>query len=322
MMNYKKFFTRKAVILRISILVIIVLFCQIARSQAPAIKHVGSVIDAYPVMSPDGSTILFESNRDGNFEIYTMDVHGKNMKRLTTDTAFDGTPSWSPDGKWIVFASERDHDSEIYVMKADGSSQTRLTSAPGDDSHPHFSPDGKSIIFCSARSTPDLKADWGKQWIEIFTMNIDGSSVKQISSFKTVSTFPSISPNGKHIVFRKVIDAPATDWEGNATQRNSEVFVMDINGENAINLSKNKSFDGWPVWMPDSRHVVYASSGEPHTAQIIITDLDGNNKRSLTNGPGSFVQPSISSDGHLLLAYHFYETADFEFGGVAMVKIQ
>src|SRR5215471_2761656 len=132
------------------------LFLQIFAQQTNAFKKLTNVIDSYPAFSPDGKKIAFESNRSGNFEIYTMDTNGSHIRQLTFDTAFDGTPAWSPDGKLITFASERDNDPEVYIMNADGSNQKRITNAKGDDSHPKFTPDGKRIIFCSARSTPDL----------------------------------------------------------------------------------------------------------------------------------------------------------------------
>ena len=70
--------------------------------------------------------------------------------------------------------SDRDQQWEVYVMNSDGSGVQQLTNQPGDDGHAHWSPDGKRIVFNSARTTPDLKADWSKQFHEIFTMNADG----------------------------------------------------------------------------------------------------------------------------------------------------
>ncbi|MBI4833902.1 MAG: PD40 domain-containing protein [Planctomycetes bacterium] len=84
--------------------------------------------------------IAFDSNRDGNSDIYTMDADGKNQTRLTDSPKNDISPRWSPDGKKIAFVSERDGNSEIYVMDADGKNQTRLTNNPKSDSSPDWSP--------------------------------------------------------------------------------------------------------------------------------------------------------------------------------------
>ncbi|MCE2448361.1 MAG: PD40 domain-containing protein [Candidatus Latescibacteria bacterium] len=89
--------------------------------------------DRFPSWSPDGRHIAFESNRDGNAEIYVMDANGGNLRNLTNASSRDGHPSWSPDGRSIAFFSERvgGGNAEIYVMGSDGSNPRRLTDHPG-----------------------------------------------------------------------------------------------------------------------------------------------------------------------------------------------
>src|SRR5947209_5406518 len=70
--------------------------------------------------------IAFASDRDGNLEIYIMDVDGGGQTRLTENPGEDYSPAWSPDGKHLAFVSTRDGDAEIYSMNADGTAQTRL----------------------------------------------------------------------------------------------------------------------------------------------------------------------------------------------------
>jgi len=90
--------------------------------------------DGVPHWSPDGSKIVFNSFRDGNFEIYVMNAgDGSGLTRLTNNGAQDGEPSWSPDGSKIAFESNRDGNFEIYVMNADGTNQTRLTNNGAQD---------------------------------------------------------------------------------------------------------------------------------------------------------------------------------------------
>ncbi len=299
-------------------------FLRISAQSTGAFKKLTNVIDSYPMFSPDGKKIAFESNRTGNFEIYTINADGTNIKQLTYDTAFDGTPAWSPDGKLIVFASERDNDPEIYIMNADGSNQKRLTNIKGDDSHPKFTPDGKKIIFCSAKATPDLTIDWSKQWIEIFTMNPDGTDIQQISHFKAVSTFPDLSPDGKKIVFRKVTPEAGFNWDLSNSERNSEIFVMNSDGTNPVNISNNAAFDGWPVWTTDGKKILFASNrnGPANTSQIFIVDPYGNNLQQLSNGPGGFAQPSMSKNGHTVAAYNFYETSEYEYGCISTLELK
>ena len=86
-------------------------------------------VDGNPSWSPDGKKIVFESSRDGNFELYTMNPDGSGQTRLTDTPAIDGIAVWSPDGKRILFTSDRESrgDRAIFVMNADGGGVRRVT---------------------------------------------------------------------------------------------------------------------------------------------------------------------------------------------------
>src|SRR3984893_16616738 len=108
-----------------------------------------SAIDIQPEWSPDGSKIVFTSNRDGlfNTEIYVMNANGSGVTRLTFNPAIDDSPDWSPDGMKIVFASNRTGllDFEIWVENANGANPVRLTNGPRASVRPSWSPDGAQI---------------------------------------------------------------------------------------------------------------------------------------------------------------------------------
>ena len=95
--------------------------------------------DESPSWSPDGTRIVFSSDRKGdfaNYEIYLMDADGGNLQRLTENRGDDAVPSWSSDGKRIAFVSDRDGNWEIYVMDADGGNPQNLTNHPRNDGGP------------------------------------------------------------------------------------------------------------------------------------------------------------------------------------------
>ena len=131
----------------------------------------GAHVDKSPAFSPDGTKIAFVSNRDGNYEIYTMKVSAENNttnvpSRLTNDAAEDSYPSFSPDGTKIAFQSNRSGNYEIYTMPSNGLGvPTNLTKYGSTDWHPAFSPDGKQITFVSSRYST----------FDVFVMNSDGS---------------------------------------------------------------------------------------------------------------------------------------------------
>jgi Tol biopolymer transport system component len=128
-----------------------------------------------PQWSPDSHSIVFASGRDQNAEIYTSDVEGNHLTRLTNDPSPDLSPAWSPDGLKIAFASSRDQNSEIYLMNPDGSGLQNLTQNPAEDFGPAWSPDGRQIAFISNRD--------GNQ--EIYLMNADGSELRQLAKTPT-----------------------------------------------------------------------------------------------------------------------------------------
>src|SRR4051812_44668091 len=115
--------------------------------------------------------IVFQSNRDGNVEIYTMNNDGTGQTRLTVNGAQDSNPVWSPDGTKIAFTSSRDGNFEVYSMNADGSAQTRLTTMADDDFQPTWSGDGTKIAFASRRDGN----------YEIYTMNANGTSPTRLT---------------------------------------------------------------------------------------------------------------------------------------------
>jgi Tol biopolymer transport system component len=98
-----------------------------------AVALPGTARPAFPGVN---GKIAFASVRDGNVEVYVMDVDGGNQTRLTTNPVFDGEPAWSPDGSKLAFTSDRNGNSEVYVMDADGGNQTRLTNHPASDGGP------------------------------------------------------------------------------------------------------------------------------------------------------------------------------------------
>ena len=91
--------------------------------------------------------IAFAAYRYHNWDIYTVNPDGSDLRRVTHDPAPDRSPAWSPDGTRIAFASRRNHNWDVYVVDAGGGEPRRLTTDPDYDGAPSFSPDGGRIAF-------------------------------------------------------------------------------------------------------------------------------------------------------------------------------
>ena len=303
-----------------------------AQPTSPAATDGASltaVRDTYPSLSPDGRTLLFHSNRSGRQAIWAASADGSNARILFDDPAAGedpGTPVWSPDGARIAFAMRprgaADPESEIYVMAPDGSGLRRLTNVAGDDSHPHWSREGR-IFFNSARATPDLAADWGRQWIDIYSMAADGSDVRRHTECKSVCTYPVPSPDGRSVVHRKVVDTIGQNWDLSPGMRNSEVVLTPLDGSAMVNVSNSPAYDGWPTWSPDGKWLVFASNRAKvaSTGQIYAVRPDGTDLHPLTRGSWSRVQPSFSADGDRLYVYEGMENDRFEIGHIASFPV-
>lgn len=230
-----------------------------------------------PTSTPAVDEVVFQSNRDGDFEIFIMHADGSNQQPLTANNAADEYPRVSPDGSRIVFESERDGNPEIYVMDRDGGNQTRLTFDPGNDRLPTWSPNGKQITFQSYRTGNS----------EIYIMDADGSNLRRVTQTNLVEGHTSWSVDD--VLVFNASEPNRTYWQ---------IYVMDIDGNNRRRLT-NSAIDEWsPEWSPDGRSILYHSEmSSSVNAGIFVMDADGGNQRLLYNSPEEEWGAVWSADG-------------------------
>jgi len=154
-------------------------------------------LDYNAAFSPDGTKLAFVSDRDGNVELYSMNVDGTGVHRLTTNQAMDDHPSWSPDGRRIAFCSTRKPAAPghawngIYVMDADGANVHRISRDDAvADYSPAWSPRNDLIAFASGR---DRARD-------VYVMKPDGTGRRQVARD---GGWPAFVDGGRAIVFHR-----------------------------------------------------------------------------------------------------------------------
>jgi len=140
-------------------------------------------------ISVDGR-IAFSSSRDGSPEIYTMNMNGSSLKKLTKSTGIDVSPAFSSDGLQIAFVSDRGGTPQIYIMNADGTGVKRLTFEGSYNTSPAWSPDGRWVAYVSREN--------GKN--QIFVIKSDGSDLRQLTTNGNNEN-PAFSPDGMFIAF-------------------------------------------------------------------------------------------------------------------------
>ena len=140
--------------------------------------------DSTPGFGTDGNSVLFESNRDGDFDLYRLDLGTMEVTQLADLEGRDVGAKESPDRRQFTFTSNRDGDSEVYVMDADGGNVRALTDNDIDDRYAHWSPDGTQILFDSERD--------GNH--EVYVMNADGSDQRRLTNDPGRDTDPHWAP--------------------------------------------------------------------------------------------------------------------------------
>ena len=242
--------------------------------------------------------IAFSSERDGNFEIYVMDIDGRNQRRLTNNRRDDWEPSWSPGGKRIAFTSSEDRNSHedvegkrphIYVMEADGKNRRKLTKNPFAEWDPSWSPDGKQIAFTGKAALHAHRY--------VYVVDAEGKNLRKLGSdHEEIGWEPSWSPDGKHIAF--VSTREKNGWR-------YDIFVMDADGSNHRQLTNNDAWNFSPSWSPDGERIAFVSTGDWKNYEIYVMDADGENLRRLTRNPAPDLHPSWSPDGeHIVFVSH------------------
>lgn len=156
--------------------------------------------------SPDGEKLTYCANRNGEMDVYTINIDGTEETRLTTSEGLNDGPEYSPDGEYIWFNSMRTSLMQIWRMKNDGSEQTQMTFDEDQNSwFPHLSPDGKHVIYITYRKG-DLEPHEHLRYknVEIRIMpSLGGEPKTIISLFGGQGTFNvnSWSPDGKQFAF-------------------------------------------------------------------------------------------------------------------------
>lgn len=189
--------------------------------------------DAEATLSPDGKKMVYTSVKDGDLELYVMDLKTGKERRITHTAGYDGGAWFSPDGKKLIWRASRPKteaelkeyrsllaeglvaptNMEVFVADADGKNVQQVTNLGQANWAPSFMPDGKRIIFASNH---EYKRGFP---FNMYIMNGDGSDLQKVSRDKGFDAFPMFSYSGKQIVF--------CSNRNNGGTRDTNIFIAD-----------------------------------------------------------------------------------------------
>lgn len=249
--------------------------------------------DCFPSISPDGKTIVFESNRLraerdalNTSDLFLMNTDGTDQKHLTRGSS----ATWSRDSQSVayhasasgtgkpiaLFPGAATSDSDIFVMNVvkKGAVPRNITNNPtAVDDDPDWSPTEDKIVFVSkdGKDNPTNAVS-----AEIYVINADGKGKPiRLTNNNEEERAPAWSPDGKRILF--MCRRGGTDFE---------ICIMNADGTGQIQLTDNTVGDLTPSWSPDGRKIVVHRPVSPSRFQLWLINVDGSGEMQLTDTPG------------------------------------
>ncbi len=219
--------------------------------------------DACSHFTPDGEHLIWTSTKDnldmhrGNYsdpqdypqgaELYMSDLDGGNIVRLTNNKKYDAEVGISPNGKIILFSRQTDGMIDLWTMNPDGSNQKQITFTPDWQEGGAFIMEDNTTILLRAWKKSEEGLE--KKDMHLFTVNVDGSDMKQISHKSGTHWAPFPSPDGEHFAYVTVFPP-----------HNYEIMLRNLKTGEEQRLTNNTAFDGFPAFSPDGKSIAFSSS--------------------------------------------------------------
>ena len=236
-------------------------------------RRIGTVgeTSTFPLSSPDGRWLAFQSDRDGDFEIYVSNRSGGQLRQLTVNAVWDRLAAWSPDGEWIIYSSDRrgDQTFDLYRIRPNGTEEQPIYSDGWRNSHARFSSDGQYIVFTSG---PDVR-DASTWEIRIYNLRTGGTKLLTENDVRDAS--PTFSPDSQRIIYVTTIGGVRS------------LASMNLDGENRSILFTGPGSVWSANYSPDGEFIVLTSTLNGRD-QLFLMDAAGGNVQQITSSGGAY----------------------------------
>ena len=233
--------------------------------------------DSCPPEPPRGKKYVWPVYN--SYEIYITDKKGKNPALLIGGMGYDAEATVSPNGKYIIFTSTRSGDLELWRYEIKTKKLLQLTNTLGYDGGAFFANDSKKIVWRASRPN-GTGVDEYKELLKnglvepsdlnIYTADIEGKNVKQITDIKGANWAPFMHPDGKRIVF-----SSNNHSVGKPGRPRFNLFVINIDGSALKQVTYDPVFDAFPMFSFDGKKIVFSSNrnnGGGRDTNLFIAD--------------------------------------------------
>ena len=227
--------------------------------------------NSYPIAAPNGRWVAFQSNRDGDFDIYIMNTGGGQLQRMTFNTVNDRIAAWSPDGEWIIYTSDSEGDGldELRRVSLDGQVDELILDNGQRIGHPRYSPDGRYIVFTIG---PDPRN--GATW-EIGRLDTETDEVVLLTNNNVRDASPVYSPDGETILYITFDDS------------DNAIATMNSDGSNQQILYDTSGSDWAASYSPDGQYIVFTSNVTGDD-QLYLMTAEGRSAQNITSDGGLY----------------------------------
>ncbi len=277
--------------------------------------------DRNPTISPDGTCMIFQSDRSGRRALYMCSVDGGPVTVFLDSGDEPRYADWSPDGRRVVFAADVNGEDDIFVIDIDGTNRRRLTEHPARDGHPRWSPDGSRIFFNSERVASEPEApQTGEDVVDIFSIGSDGTDLRRHTWCRSECSYPSLSPDGTTLLYRRVFWTEEVDG---TRVRNSEIVTANLDGSGELNLTQNPAYDVYPIWSHDGSWVYFSSVRPAAERRMYLwrIPVKGGSAERLTEGDWHHRQAVPDRQGNRIYMFAFMRKDRTDVGYITAIDV-
>ncbi len=217
-------------------------------------------------VSPDGKFIAFSSRRNGNLDVYTVEVATGAIRQITTNPYSDNEARWHPDSTHLIFVTMRNGSQDVYTIDLETLEETPIATEDFNEDYPSYSQDGTLACFTGGP----------RGFREVQVYDFATGKIRTVTRGYGYVGSTNFSPDNKSIVFH-------TYFDNSYMSGKSDVFIVPAAGGKPVNITKDADvWDYKPSWSFDGEWITFSRKETTPNFNIFVMRPDGSERRQLT----------------------------------------